>query len=86
MHFVEGNEHGFVPGYFGKGKKTRDKLKWTQKVVEDVQERNLGKGILCVIKQAKIKMNFLKNEFQYRKHKVQNQNLVLSCYFQFHFV
>lgn len=86
MHFVEGNKHDFVPRYFGKRKKTRDKLKWTQRVVEDLQERNLGKGILCVIKLAKIKMNLLKNEFQYKKHPVQNQNLVLLSYFQFHFV
>lgn len=47
MHFVEGNKCDFVPSYFGKGKKMRDKLKWTQKVVEDLQERNLGKGIMC---------------------------------------
>lgn len=29
MHFVEENKYDFVPGYFGKGKKTRNKLKWT---------------------------------------------------------
>lgn len=82
MYFVEENKYDFVPGYFGKGKKTRNKLKWTQKIVEDLQERNLGKGILCVIKLTKIKM---KNELQHRKLTAQNQNLVLSCYFQFHF-
>lgn len=29
MYFVEENKYDFVPGYFGKGKKTRNKLKWT---------------------------------------------------------
>lgn len=64
VYFVEENQSDFIlreSRLFWKGKEQRTD-KWTKKIVEGQWKRNLGKGILYVIKLAKIKMNSFKNK------------------------